>query len=180
VTPTQIIVLVVLCAAVYLCWNLLQGRTGGVPLYAVVLLVPLALLGAALATAAGARSAVETLNVLALALSLAALPASPGLWEREIGADLARTHLYQAVHPRDLLSWRAWLKLVDRQGARRAVLIYLGTYLVLIGLALGAVALPVPTEDRGFGALSLAPPILFALFSALWIYQGTRRLVPGA
>jgi hypothetical protein len=179
-SPTQIVVLLVLLVAVYLCWNLLQGRTGGVPLYVIVLLVPVALLGAVLASAGGVPSAVETLNVVALSLSLAALPAAPSLWEREIGSALSRTRLYQATRPSDLLSWRAWLKLVDRLGARRATVLYLLVYVLIIGLAVGMAGLHASTEDRTFGALSLMPPALFAFFSALWIYQGTRRLVPGS
>ena len=52
----------------------------------------------------------------AIALSLAALPGHPSLWEEQMKADLARMRLVHPLRAGDLLSWRGWLKLVDRIG----------------------------------------------------------------
>lgn len=176
----QILILAILLFCVYLGWSLSRGRTGGVRLYVVPCAIGGSLLGAAGAQALGLGAAAEALNSAAIGLSLAALPSGGALWENEMRADLARTRTYQVARPADLLSWSAWLKLVDRVGARTAALGYLGGFAVAIGLALAATLRTRPDLEPGFALIALLAPSLFALLSAWWVYGAARRLVPGA
>jgi len=178
--PGQILVLVVLLFALVLGWSISHGHSAGIPLYVLALVIPVALLGGAIAQFLNADAAVESLNVIAIALSLAALPSHSSLWQEQMQADLRRMRLVHPLRGRDLLSWRGWLKLVDRAGARRAALLYFGIYVVAIGAALGSTFVG-PTSDRTiYTTLAVLAPALFAVLSTVWIYQGARRLVPGA
>jgi hypothetical protein len=178
--PGQLVILGTLLFAVYCGWSLSRGRPPGVTLYALAVAVLVSLVGAAAAQLVGAAAVIEPLNVVAIALSLAALPASPSMWEEEVDRALRTTRLYQAVRPSDLLSWKAWLKLVDRIGARRAGLAYLGVFAAAIVGALVAPRLGPSTEQAAFAVVTVVSPGLFALLSAGWIYRSARRLVPGA
>ena len=178
--PGQILVLLVLLFAIVLGWSLSRGRTAGVPLYAVAVVIPLCLLAGAVAQLLRAAGAVEALNVIAIALSLAALPAHSSLWREQMEADLRKTRLVQPLQPADLLSWRGWLKLVDRIGARRAALVYFGIYAVAVGAALAA-TLADPAADRTiYTTIAALAPVVFAIMSTMWVYRGARELVPGA
>lgn len=183
--PGQIIVLLVLLFSVFLGWVLYRGRTAGVRLYLVAVAVAASLLLGSLAQVLDARGAAEVLNLTAIALSLAALPSHPGLWEDQIRADLERTRLYQRWRAADALSWRGWLKLVDRVGARAAALAYLAVFAVAV-LAAVLSALVEPSVGRGssertsYTVLATLGPTLFAVLSTMWIYRSARRLVPGA
>ena len=177
--PGQILVLIVLVFALVLGWSLSHGHTAGVPLYALALVIPLALLAGGIAQLAGLDSVVEALNVIAIALSLAALPSHPSLWHEQMQADLRRIRLVQPIAARDLTSWRGWLKLVDRIGARWAALLYLGLYAVAIGTALVA-TFGAPSDRTVYTTLAVLAPAAFGLLSTMWIYRGARALVPGA
>ena len=177
--PGQIVVLLVLAFAIFFAWSVSRGRTAGVPLYAVCVVIAATLLAGGVAQLFNAEGAIEALNVTAIALSLAALPSHPVLWEEQMKADLQRIRLVQPLRARDLLSWRGWLKLVDRIGARRAAIVYLGIYAVAIAIALGA-TLGAPTERTIYTTLASLAPAVFAVMSTTWVYRGARRLVPGA
>jgi hypothetical protein len=177
--PGQIVVLLVLVFAIFLAWSLSRGRTAGVPLYAVSAAVVATLVAGGVAQLLNAEGAIEALNVTAIALSLAALPSHPVLWEEQMKADLQRIRLVQALRPGDLLSWRGWLKLVDRIGARRAAIVYLAIYAVAIAIALGA-TLGAPSDRTIYTTLASLAPAVFAVMSTTWIYRGARRLIPGA
>lgn len=176
----QIVVLGVLAYSIYAGWSYSRGSARGVPLYAISLVVVASLLGAAAAQALELERTVEVLNVTAIALSLAALASSPGLWEEQIRTDLERTRLYQPIQPRDFLSWRGWLKLVDRLGAVRAALAYLGVFGVALLAELVAAALQRPRGEGPFLFIALLAPCLFGLLSTMWVFRGARRLIPGA
>jgi hypothetical protein len=181
--PDQIIILVVLLFSVFLGWTLYRGRTAGIQLYLIAAIVAASLLLGSLARALDLRAAADVLIVAAIALSLAVLPAHPGIWEDQIRADLERTRVYQRWRLGDALSWRAWLKLVDRIGARSAALAYLGVFLAVIGAfiatSLDSRAQP-GTSDRAAYLFASLPPVLLAVLSTIWIYRSARRLVPGA
>jgi ABC-type Na+ efflux pump permease subunit len=178
--PGQIMVLLVLVFAVLLAWSYSRGRTLGVRLYAITVVIAASLLGGSIAQLLNAEGAVEALNVTAIALSLAALASHPSLWEEEMQGDLRRIRLVQPVRARDLLSWRGWLKLVDRIGAKRAALAYLGIFALAIAAALGA-TLGAESSDRTiYTTLASLTPAGFAVLSGMRIYRGARRLVPGA
>jgi hypothetical protein len=182
--PDQIVVLLVLLFSVFLGWTLYRGRTAGIRLYLVAATVAASLLLGSLARALDLRAAAEVLIVTAIALSLALLPAHPGIWEDQIRADLERTRVYQRWRAADVLSWRAWLKLVDRVGARSAALAYLGVFFAAIALAFIATSLDpraqAGTSDRAAYLFASLPPALLAVLSTIWIYRSARRLVPGA
>ena len=182
--PGQIIILVVLLFSVFLGWMLYRGRTAGIKLYFVAVAVAASLLVGSFAQILDARSVAEVLNLTAIALSLAALPSHPGLWEDQIRADLERTRLYQRWRLADALSWRAWLKLVDRVGARAAALAYLGLFAVAVLAAVVSVLLESSVargpERTSYAVLATLGPALFAVLSTMWIYRSARRLVPGA
>jgi hypothetical protein len=178
--PAQIFVLAVLLFALVLGWSLSHGHTAGVSLYLLALVIPLSLLAGSVAQLAGVNGAVEALNVIAIALSLAALPSHPTLWEEQMRVDLRKTRLVQPVSAGDLVSWRAWLKLVDRVGARRAQLLYLGLYAVAILAALAASVVGAPGDRTIYTTLAVLAPAVFGLLSAMWVYRGARALVPGA
>jgi hypothetical protein len=178
--PGQILVLVVLLFALVLGWSVSHGHSAGIPLYVLALVIPVALLAGAAAQLLNADAAVEAFNVIAIAFALAVLPSHPSLWQEQMQADLRRMRLVQPLDGRDLLSWRGWLKLVDRAGARRAALAYFAIYVVAIAAALGSTFVG-PTSDRTiYTTLAVLAPALFAVLSTIWIYQGARRLVPGA
>ena len=177
--PGQIVVLVVLGYAIFLAWSLSRGRTAGVPLYGLAVVIGLSLVVGAVAQVLSAEGAIEALNMTAIALSLAALPSHPSLWEEQMKADLQRIRLVQPLRPSDLLSWRGWLKLVDRIGAKRAALVYVALFGVAIALALAATR-GGPADRTVYTIVPALAPAVFAVVSAKWIYQGARRLVPGA
>jgi hypothetical protein len=179
-TLVRIVVLVVFLFSIYLGWSLSRGHVRGVRLYFVAVAVPLSLVGAAAAQLAGIVTLVEPLNVIALALSLGALPGGPSVWEGQVQSDLERTRLYRTIEPADLLSWKAWLKLVDRLGAPRAALGYLGVFAVALIVALLAVITTTQTVERAFALAPLAAPGLFAVLSTVWLYRAARRLIPNA
>ena len=177
--PGQIFVLVVLLFALVLGWSLSHGHSAGVPLYALALVIPLALLAGSVAQLVGVLAVVEALNVVAIALALAALPSHPSLWHEQMQADLKKIRLIQPVAGRDLLSWSGWLKLVDRVGARRATLLYFALYAIAIAAALLA-TFGAPSERTIYTTLAVLAPAVFGLMSTMWIYRGARALVPGA
>ncbi len=178
--PVDIATLAILFVAVYFAWRVMKGSLGGVPLYPLVIAVPLCLFGIALAALVPSRPLVEVLTVAAVALSLALLPASPRLWEDELNADLRRTRVFQVIHAGDALSWRAWLKLVDRIGAARAALLFFSLEVVAIGCALPALLAISAEVPPGFALVTLLAPSLFAVLGSWWLYRAARRLVPGA
>lgn len=178
--PTQVIVLAVLAFAIYLAWNVFRSRTGGIPLYLVCVAIAASLVGSAAAQLTDLNAAIEPLNVIAVALSLAAMPAPFNLWEQQMARDLQRTRVYGSLRPADLLTWRAMLKLVDRLGARGAALVYLGGFTVALLLPLAATIRSQPADAGLLVAVTIGVPAAFALLSALWVYRGARRLVPGA
>ena len=179
-TPVQIVVLIVLLFSVFLGWSLWRGHTRWVRLYLIAAGVPLALIGAALCHALGAPSLVEALNVAALSLSIGALPGSPSMWEDQVRTDLQATRLYRALEPKDVLSWKAWLKVVDRIGAFRGALAYLAIYVVALALALAASFGSPARVDPGFALAPLTAPGLFGSLSTVWLYRAARRLIPGS
>jgi uncharacterized membrane protein len=81
---------------------------------------------------------------------------------------------------RDLLSWRAWLKLVDRVGARWAALLYFAVYMVAITAAITITFVDSSTDRTIYTILPATAPALFAVLSTAWIYKSARHLVPGA
>jgi hypothetical protein len=176
----DIVTLIILVVALYFSWRVSKGSSGGIPLYALVIAVPLCLFGVALATLLGSRPIVEVLMVAAVALSLALLPATPRLWEDELRADLKDTRVFQVIHAGDALSWRAWLKLVDRIGAGRAALAFLVLEIVAILCALPALLAMSAGIPLGFVLAALFFPGLYAMLSTLWFYRAARRVVPGA
>lgn len=178
--PGQIFALIMLLFALVLGWSLSRGHSIGVPLYALSIVIVIALIAGSIAQLLDARSAVEALNVTAIALALAALPAHPTLWQEQMQADLQRIRLVQPLRPRDLLSWRAWLKLVDRIGARWAALLYFAVYLAAIAAAVTITFVDSSADRSIYTILPALAPALFAVLSTAWIYQGARRLVPGA
>ena len=178
--PGRAVVLAVIAFAIFLGWRFSRGGSGGVPVYVVAAVVLGSLVGAAVAELLQAERAAEALNVVAISLSLAALAGSEGLWVEQMRADLERTRLYHVVHLEDFLSWRGWLKLVDRVGALRGALCYLALFAVAMAMAVLADWYGRPEADRGFAFIALVFPLLFALLSTRWIYHGARRLIPGA
>lgn len=179
-SPGQILILGVLGGSIYLGWRYSRGGGAALPLYVVSVAIIFSLVGAAGAEALDLLGAVEALNVTAIALSLAAMTSGPALWEEEIGADLQRTRLYHTFRLTDFLSWEGWLKLVDRAGATRAALTYLGIFAIaMAGEILVARDRRLAAEGQFF-YVALAAPGLFALLSTIWIHRGARRLIPGA
>jgi hypothetical protein len=178
--PTQIAVLVVLALSVYLCWNLLRGRTGGVRLYWVAVVVPFALLAAGVAQALRLDGAVEVLNVASIALALAALPAGSQLWQTQMAEDLKRTHLIQPFHAGDLLTWSGWLKLVDRIGAPRAAISYLAASVLGLVAAGLSFVLARPGDAPVYGLLSLIPVGIFVAMATRCMFRSARQLVAGS
>ena len=178
--PLDIATLAILMIAVYFAWRVMKGSLGGVPLYALVVAVPLCLLGVALAAFVGSKPLVELLTVAAVGLSLALLPAGPRLWEDELSADLKQTRVFQVIRAGDATSWSAWLKLVDRIGAGRAALVFLAVEAVAIACALPALLAISAEVPPGFALVTLLAPILLASFAAFWLYRAARHLVPGA
>ena len=179
-SATQIAVLIVLVLAVYLCWNLLRGRTGGIRLYWVAVAVPLALLAAGVTQALNLSGAAEVLTLASIAFSLAALPAGPELWQSQMAADLQRTRLFQPLRLDDALGWSAWLKLVDRMGARRAAFAYLAASAVALMASGVSFFLTRPGDAPGYGLLSLVPIGIFVVMCTTWIHRSARRLVAGS
>lgn len=176
----QWLILGIIAFATLVAWNLWRGQTGILKLYLLSLLVLAALVLAAVAQTLDAPGLTETANSVAIFFSLAGCTTRPGLWQQEIGADLRETHIYDPLRPGDLVSWRGWLKAVDRCGAAWAALAYLLAYAIAL-LAVGlTIRPPGPASDRGAFLLALAPIALFALLSSWYIYRGARRLVPGA
>src|SRR4051812_31413885 len=165
--------------AVYVGWGYMSGRKGRVPLYMVALIVGISLFGAALAQLVQQNGAAEAFNVACIALSLAALASPPGLWEVQLRDDWERARLYQSLRASDLVSWRAWLKLVDRLGARGAAVAYFGVFCLGVGLELLALGITQPSTQL-FLLLALSAPALFGALSAIWIYRGVRRVMAGA
>jgi hypothetical protein len=178
--PAELITLVILVVATYFSWRVMRGSSGGVPLYALIAVVPLCLLGVALAGLVDQRRIVEVLTVAAVAFSLAILPATPRLYEEELRADLKDTHVFQVFQPNDALSWRAWLKLVDRIGAGRAALVFLAVLVLAMLCALPVLLAMSQDVPPGFVLVTLVAPALFAGFATLWLYRAARRLVPGS
>jgi hypothetical protein len=179
--PGQVLILGVLGFSVYLGWRYSRGGgAGSLPLYVVSVVVVLSLLGAAGAEALDLAGAVEALNVTAIALSLAAMTSGPGLWEEAIRGDLQRTRLYHAIRLRDFLSWVGWLKLVDRAGATRAALTYLGIFGIAVASEILVARDRRLASEGQFFYVALAAPGLFAVLSTIWIHQGARRVIPGA
>ena len=177
--PGQVVVLAVLLYAVVLGWSVTHGHSAGLPLYVLAAVIPICLLAGSIAQVMNAAGAVEALNVIAIALSLAALPSHPSLWREQMQADLSKTRLVQPVAAGDLLSWRGWLKLVDRIGARRASLLYFAVYAISIAAALAG-TFAGPSDRTIYTTLAALSPTLFAVMSTIWIYRGARALVPGA
>ena len=173
-------ILVILALALVLGWSHWHGASGPVGLYPITAAILLSLCGAALAEAAGLPRHVELLNVSAIALSLAALPSGAALWESQLRRDFERTRVYHAFRPDDWLTWRGWLKLVDRLGARAAALLYLAAFGLGLAAEVAATLPSRPAPDRDLALLALSAPLLFALFSAFWVYRGATRLIPGA
>jgi hypothetical protein len=93
--------------------------------------------------------------------------------------DWERARVYQSLRASDLVSWRAWLKLVDRLGARGAAVAYFGVFCLGVGLELLALGITQPSTQL-FLLLALSAPALFGALSAIWIYRGVRRVMPGA
>ena len=178
--PVQILVLATLLFSVYLGWTLSRGHAGRIRLYIIAGVIALSLYGAALAQVFQSTGLVEALYVVALGLSLGMLPAGPWLWEEQIRRDLEATRLYTRFVLRDLASWKAWLKLVDRVGAARASLAYLALFVLAIVGVIATLLLRGPDTDRAFALAPLSAPGLFCILSAIWIYRTARRLVPGA
>jgi hypothetical protein len=176
-TPVQLLVLGVLIFSIYLGWSLSRGHTRGVRLYLVALVVALSLFGAAASQVLGVPALVESLNVMAPALSLGALPSGPTLWEDQVRADLSATRLYRPLMPADMLSWKAWLKVVDKLGAMQAALGYMGLFVVALILDFAALMSAADAGDRAFAIAPLSAPGLFAILSAFWLYRAARRLV---
>src|SRR5579871_185289 len=145
----QIVIILILAFAIYLAWTFSRGRSGRVPLYLLPWLVAISLLAGAVAQLLGATGVVEALNVMAIAVSIAALASSPRLWREQVQRDLQGAKLERAFESADLLSWRAWLKLAKRLGAAPAACWYFGA---LAAAALVAVlaALTVPDTSRTF------------------------------
>lgn len=176
----DIVILIILVVALYFAWRVSRGSAGEVPLYALVITVPLCLFGVAIAALLGRTPIVEVLMLAAVAFSLAVLPATPRLWEEKLRADLADTRVYQVFRAGDALSWRAWLKLVDRIGALRAALAFLGFEVAAILSAFPALMAMSAGVPTGFILAALAFPSLYALLATLWLYRAARRIVPGA
>ncbi len=178
--PSQVFALIMLLFALVLGWSLSRGHSIGVPLYVLSIVIAIALIAGSIAQLLDARSVVEALNVTAIALALAALPAHPTLWQDQMRADLQRIRLVQPLRLRDLLSWRAWLKLVDRVGARWAALLYFAVYMVAITAAITITFVDSSTDRTIYTILPATAPALFAVLSTAWIYKSARHLVPGA
>jgi hypothetical protein len=177
--PRSVLVIAILMFAIYVGWGYMSGRRGRVPLYVVALIVGISMFGAALAQLVQQSGAAEAFNVACIALSLAALASPPALWEVQLREDWERARLYQSLKGSDLVSWRAWLKLVDRLGARGAALAYFGVFCVGVGLELLVLGITQPSTAF-FLMLALTAPVLFGAVSATWIYRGVRRVMPGA
>jgi hypothetical protein len=177
----RIPVLLVLLFAVYVAWGFMSGRRGRVPAYVVSAIIAISLLGAAAAQLVGLPGASEALDVTWFAMSLAALasPRRPSMWELQLRDDWEHARIYQPLKLADFRSWRGWLKLVDRIGARPAAAVYLGLFVA--GLACRAVVWSVARASfEPFLLLALLAPFLFGAFSALWLYRGVRSVMPGA
>ncbi|MSQ24409.1 MAG: hypothetical protein EXR58_07670 [Chloroflexi bacterium] len=181
-SPSQAVILVILGLATLLGWNFWRGRTGILPLYYVSVVILVALVIATGSQVLQLSGFIEPANAAAIYIALSACATNPTMWRQEVSKDLERTRLYAALRPRDFLSWRGWLKVVDRIGAVRAVLVYLALFLAgLVGTALTAQPTTVSlAPDRAPYVLVLAPVVLFALLSAWYLYLAARRLVPGA
>jgi len=176
--PSRIVVIAILVFALYIGWGFMSGRKGRVPVYVVAVIVGVSLIGAALAQLIQQTTAAEVLNVASISLSLAALASPPTLWEVQLRDDWERARVYQSLKASDLVSWRGWLKLVDRFGARGAALAYFGTFGFGVALQL-LVWRFTQANSEFFLFVALAAPILFGALSARWIYQGVRRVMPG-
>jgi hypothetical protein len=175
----QVFIVFILAGAIYLAWSYSRGVTSRVPIYALPVIVTLSLLAAAVAQLLGAAGVVEVLNVAAIAFSLAALATTPRLWRLQVQDDLQRTKVVEAFQPADLLSWRWWLKLVDRVGAGRAALCYLGVLAVAVVIALATLG-GVASDERGLAAIPALIVLPFAGLSAFWLYRAAIRLIPDA
>ena len=175
----QIVKLVVIGFAIVLAWNLWRGQAT-IHLYFLCVLVLLALATAAMAQILDLMPVIEPASLAAIGLSLAGCTGGSVLWQQEMRRDLEGTQLYRPLLATDLLSWRGWLKAVDRIGAGPAAV----SYLALFALAIAGVALTVlpsgPAGDRTAAVVSLAPTAFFAVLSAWYLYRGVRHLVPGA
>jgi hypothetical protein len=181
IEPGRIVVLAVLLFAVYVGWGFMSGRCGRVPAYIVSAIVVLSLFGAAACQLLGLAGASEALDVAWFSMSLAALasPRRPSIWEIQLRDDWDRARVYQPLKPGDFVSWRGWLKVVDRLGARPAALAYLG--LVVFGVVCRmAVWSLVRAGFEPFLLLALFAPFLFGVFSTVWLYRGVRHVMPGA
>ena len=178
--PGDIFALVVLLFALVLGWSLSRGHSLGIPLYALSVVIAIALLGGSIAELLGADAVTASLNIAAIALALAGLLAHPTLWHEQMQNDLRGTRVVQAYELRDVLSWRGWLKLVDRVGALRAALLYFALQGIAIVAAL-ATTYSVHSADRTiYTAIAALAPASFAVLTTTWIYRGARQLVPGA
>ncbi len=177
--PGRVVVIAVLMLAVYVCFSFMGGRKGRIRLYVLSLIVALCLFGAGVAQLTGLVGVVEMLNVACITLSLAALVSTPPLWEEQLRDDLEHARVYQSMRLRDFASWRGWLKLVDRIGARKATLVYFSVFVLGVVVQVFVFGLAQP-DLQPFVLLALLAPFLFAALSALWIYRGVRRVMPGA
>lgn len=175
----QISILIIIGTATVVGWSLLRGATL-FRLYWLALLVLAGLIVAAAGQIMAVRSVAETAILFAITFSFAGWASSPTLWRNELRRDLESTVLYARFEPRDLRSWRAWLKLVDRWGAATASLAYVAILLAPLAAAAATVQPTGPANERTPMMLALVPVAIFALLSAWYLYRGARRLVPGA
>lgn len=177
--PNTITSLVIVGVASAVAWSLWRGATF-VRLYVLVLLILGGLIVATVSQLLGIAGVAEGASLFVIGFSFAGWASNPDLWRTELRRDLDRTVLYARFRPRDLRSWEAWLKLVDRIGARYAALVYLAV--VTMGITIAAATVPAAATgaDRTPMVLALAPVVFFALLSAWHLYRGARRLVPGA
>jgi hypothetical protein len=177
--PTEIFDLVIIALATIIGYTVWRG-VGLFRLYWLVALLLGALAVATVGQLLQLAPVMEPANLVAIAFSCAGLASSPTLWRDEIRKNMEGLVIYGPFEARDLLSWRAWLRLVDRQGARSAALIYLGIFTIAIAAAASTVQPSNPSGDRMALVLSLAPVAVFAVLSSYYLYRGARRLVPGA
>ena len=177
--PKEIASLVIIALATILGYTLWRNLAWFRVYWLVILLLG-ALLVATIGQLLQANLITEPANLVAIAFACAGLASSPTLWRNEMKANMESLVIYGPFQGRDLLSWRAWLKIVDRQGARAAALIYLGIFGIVLAAAASTVQPSTPTGDRMALVLSLAPVAAFALLSSSYLYRAARRLVPGA
>lgn len=180
VNVKTIAMLVVIGSATIVGWSFWRGHK----LMKLYLLSATVLVGLVLATVAqivAIDGLAEAANGAAIAFAFAGACTAPSLWRDEIRQDMDRMPgvigLFEA---RDFLSWKGFLKLVDRIGARGAALSYLVPFAVLLTLVELTIRPPGPDFDRGFYLIAFAPVVIFAFLSAWYVYRAARRLVPGA